>query len=349
MGTNNSILKIPTAATSSEVLSNIVLSPNQKKSVQAQLGLFNESLSTSSMVYLLSWVGRTAFHKMTDAEDLEKKLSNQEASAFITLLNCIAGNISSLQHDQLAVVAWSLGKIKVHDHPIVKACENEIISRGVGTFEYRSVSQFLWGFSKLQAETSQCFGEVEKAILRRELNLADFDVRGLAQTLMAFAVTENGSPDMFKVFLEHILSLDFSLFRNFDMAQIAWSFAKREAEANQLFEKIEEEFFRRSVSTITKGVDLAMLVSAFASAKKGSEALFTAIEMEILNLRNLNGFTHRGLSSTIWALGKAGRTRESVFERLESEVKRRGIKTFTPENRQILIEGFGYAGRQLSI
>lgn len=349
MGTNKIILKIPAATTSSEVSSNIVLSRDEKKSVQAQLRLFNESLSTSSMVYLLSWVGRTAFHKMTDAEDLEKKLSNQEASAFLTLLDCIAGNISNLQHSQLAVVAWSLGKIKVHVHPIVKACENEIISRGVGTFEYRNVSQFLWGFSRLQAETSQCFREVEKAILRRELNLADFDVRGLAQTLMAFAVTDNGSPDMFKLFLEHILSLDFSSFRNFDMTQIAWSFAKRAPETNQLFEKIEEEFFRRNVATITKGVDLAMLLWAFASAKKGSEALFTAIEMEILNLTNFNGFTNGDLSSTIWALGKAGRTRESVFERLESEVKRRGIQTFTLENRETLIEGFGYAGRQMSI
>ena len=345
-GTRKNSLKISSAANSSRNADPITLSQEQKESIPEQLKKFDESLSPKSMLYLLSWVGGTMHRNEIDVKELEKKLSNQEASTFTRLLDCIANNLTQFQNHELAVVVWSLGRIKVFDHRLVKACENEIIARGVGMFDYKSVSQMAWGFSKLNMEKSNVFEEMEKAILRRELNLANFDPRGLAQTIVAFAVTDNGSSELLQVFLESIMARDFSCYGNSDLAQIAWSFAKRDAEADQLFEKIETELFRRGVLNTTRAVDIKMLLWSFSSAKKGSEALFRAFEKVILNLRSFKYFTNSDLSEIIWALGKVGGTSKRVFERLELEIKSREIKAFTTRNRELLTEGYKLAGME---
>lgn len=343
-GTKTNSLKISSAANSTGTAGHIILSEEQKQSIPEQLKIFDESLSPKSMLFLLSWVGRTVHKYGRDMEDLTKKLSSQDASTFMRLLDCIARNLTQLQHHELAVVVWSLARTKVFDHPVVKACENEIISRGVGTFDYMSVSQMAWGFSKLHMEKSNVFEEMEKAILCREVNLADFDSRGIAQTIVAFAVTDNGSSELLQVFLESIMSRDFSSFGNNDLAQIAWSFAKRNAEADQLFEEIETELFRRGVLNTNRAVDIKMLLWSFASAAKGSEALFRAFERLIINLRNFNYFTNSDLSETVWALGKVGATSKSLFDKLEFEIKSREIQTFTTKNRELLMEGYKLAG-----
>ena len=344
-GTNQSILRIPFMAISSEAPGKIILNPEQKQSVLEQLKLFDEALSTKSMVFLLGWVGRTVYRRISEMQELEKESSNQGSSVFIRMLNCIADNISELQHRELAVIAWSLGRIKENRHPLMKACEKEIISRGLGTFDYKSVSQIALGFSLVRWGKSSVFEEMENAVLRGDLQLADFDVRGLAQTVAAFAITENGSPELFEVFSQNILSREFSTFQMNDLAQFAWAFAKKEAEADQLFEKIEAELFRRRVSEVVKGADIAMLLWSFAAAKQGSEAFFSAFVNQILKLRNLNGFKQGDLSDTVWALGKAGVTNRQVFDRLELEVERRGIQSFSSKNHRVLMEGLKLAGR----
>lgn len=310
--------KILSVPNSTEASNKIKLNREQKESVPEQLKLYDESLSLRSKVFLLSWVGRTVDQKV-------QELDNQESSALVRLLNCIADGISQLQHRELAVVAWSLAKMKARNHPLIKACENEIISRGLGTFDHRSISQIAWGFSRLDIKNSNIFEEIEKAIISKQLTLAIFDVRGLAQTLVAFVVTNNGSPKLLQIFAEEILSHDFAVFRNKDLVQIVWSFAKRNVKANQLFDKTEAELFRRGVSNINREGEIALLLWSFASAEQKKDDLFRALESQILSLRNLSGFTDRHLKDTIWALEKFGGM--ACIKKLKLEAERRGIES----------------------
>lgn len=318
---NRTVFNIPSALNSSKASGKIVLNRGQKESVSEQLKLYDDSLSVKSMVFLLGWVGRTVNQK---SKDIDKALSNQELSALMRLLSSIECGISQLEHRELAVVVWSLAKMKALHHPLIKVCENEIISRGLGTFDHRSLSQIAWGFSKLHQEKSRVFEEIEKAIMSKELNLAIFDVRGLAQTLVAFGVTNNGSPELFQICAEEILSRDFTIFRNRDLVQIVWSFAKRGAEADSLFDKTEAELFRRGVSNISVGGDIAMLLWSFATAGKKKEDLVRALESQILRLRNLNGFSDRDISDAIWGLERVGGTTGMKILQLEDERRGRG-------------------------
>ena len=344
-GTHPSVLIMQSAANSSGGSERIVLNYQQKKSALELLKVFDEALNVKTMVYLLGWLGRMAYRSFSELDELQKESSNQGRSVFIQLLNCINDNISELEPRELAVVVWSLGRIKEGRHPLIEACEKEILSRGIGTIDCKSVSQIALGFSLLRMRETSVFEEIEKAILCGVLDLAHFDLRGLAQTIVSFVVSDNGSSELFAIFSEHILSREFSTFQNHDLAQFAWSFAKKEVEADHLFEKIESELFRRGISEIVKGSDIGMILWSFASAKQGSQAFFQAFGKQILKLRNLKGFKNGDLSQTIWALATVRITSKEIFDRLEHEAKSRGIKSFNSKDCKMLIEGFTCAGR----
>ena len=338
--------RISSAPISSNPSEKITLNPHQKESVLEQLKLFDESLNIHSVVWLLGWLGRTVYRKVSERDHLEKESADEETSVFIRMLNCVADNISRLQPRELAVVIWSLGRIKEGHHSLITVCEKEILSRGIDTFDYRSVGQIAYGFSLLRMGETSVFKEIENAILCGQLDLATFDLHGLAQTMLSFVITANGSVELFQVFSENIRSREFSTFKNNDLAQFAWSFAKKEFEADQLFEKIESELFRRGVSEIVMGADISMLLWAFATAKQGSDALFKAFEKQVLRLKSLRSFKDGDISQTIWALGKVGVKSEAIYERLEGEVERRGIEGFSTNNRKMVLEGLKYAERE---
>ena len=95
---------------------------------------------------------------------------------------------------------WSLGRIKEGHHSLITVCEKEILSRGIDTFDYRSVGQIAYGFSLLRMGETSVFKEIENAILCGQLDLATFDLHGLAQTMLSFVITANGSVELFQVF-----------------------------------------------------------------------------------------------------------------------------------------------------
>lgn len=339
LATAQSITRIPFALKSTGVSTQIQLNPHQKKSVLAILNMFDEALTTSSMVYLLSSMARLVKKDCNEREKLQMESPEEESSEYTRLLNCITDNISRLESRQLAVIIWSLAKIQERTHPLLKVCEEEILSRGVGTFDYKTASQIVVGLSLLNWTDTSVFGEVEKAILCRQLDIATFNLRSFAQTVVSFAKTDNGSSQLFELFLNEILSCAFSTFHNNDLSHFVWSFAKRGFQADRLFEKTEAELFRRNISTIVKSVDIGTLLWSFASTGNGSMELFSAFG-DLIQTKDIKHFNNNELSQTIWALGKAGVTSDLLFSQFEDEVKKRGIQTFSRNDCEMLLEGF---------
>ncbi|XP_078349319.1 uncharacterized protein LOC144634278 [Oculina patagonica] len=342
LAADQSSIKIPFVLKSTAVSGEIKLDPYHKTSIMALLEVFDETLSIASMVYLLGWMGRIAKKDCTIQEKLHMKSSNKGASVYIRLLNCITNNISTVEPRQLAVIVWSLAKIQERNHPLLQVCEKEILSRGVGTFDYKTVSQVAVGCSLLNWTETSVFSEMEKAILSGQLDITTFDLRAFAQTVVSFAKTDNGSSQLFELFLNVILSCEFSTFHNNDLSHFVWSFAKRGFQADQLFEKTETELFRRNISAIKKSVDIAMLLWSFASTGNGSKDLFRAFE-ELIQSKNIKHFENNELSQIIWALGKAGVPSDKVLTKFEQEVKRRGIQTFSRDDNEMPHKGFRVA------
>lgn len=108
------------------------------------------------------------------------------------LFNCIVDGIFQLQYREFVVVVWFLAKMKVRDYFFIKVCENEIIFRGFGIFDYRSISQIVWGFFRLDIKNLNIFEEIEKVIISKQLIFVIFDVRGFVQIFVVFVVINNG-------------------------------------------------------------------------------------------------------------------------------------------------------------
>lgn len=335
-------MKNPLALKSTGVSGEVKLDPHHKTSILALLKVFDEALSISSIVYILGWMGRVAKKDCTIQDKFQMESSNKEASAYIRLLNCITNNISTVETRQLAVIIWSLARIQERNHPLLQVCEREILSRDVGTFDYRTISQVAVGCSLLNWTETSIFSEMEKAILSGQLDITTFDLRAFAQTVVSFAKTDNGSSQLFELFLNAILSCEFSTFHNNDLSQFVWSFAKRGFQADQLFEKTETELFRRNISAIKKGVDIAMLLWSFASTGNGSKDLFRAFE-ELIRSKDIKHYENNELSQIIWAFGKAGVASDKNLSKFEQEVKRRGIQTFSRDDHEMLLKVFRVA------
>lgn len=331
LAAGQSSTKIPYALKSTGVSWEIKLDPHHKTSIQALLTVFDEALSVSSMVYLLGWMGRIAKRDCTVHDKVQVESLNKEASAYIRLLNCITNNISTVEPRQLAVIIWSLAKIQERNHPLLHVCEKEILSRGVGTFDYRTVSQVAVGFSLLNWRETSVFREMEKAILSGQLDITTFDVQRLAQTVVSFAKTDNGSSQLFELFLSAILSFEFSTISNNDLSQFVWSFAKRGFQADELFEKTEAELFRRNISVLKKSVDIALLLWSFAYTGNGSKDFFQSFE-ELIRNKDITRFENDELRQIIWAFWKAGVASDIVLSKFEEEVKRRGNQTFSRDD-----------------
>lgn len=327
LATCYSSTKIPFVRKCTGVSHEIQLDSHHKTSVLALLKVFDEELSVQSMVYLLGWMGRIAKKDRSLQDKLRIDSSKEEASAYIRLLDCITSNISTVEPQQLAVIVWSLAKIQERNHPLLKVCEKEILSRGIGTFDYRSVSQIAVGLSLLDRRERSVFSEIEKAILNGQLDITTFDLKAFSLTVVSFAKTGNGSSKLFECFLNAILSREFSTFRNKDLSQFVWSFAKRAVQADKLFEETEKELFRRNISAIKKSADIAMLLWSFASTGNGSKGLFRTFE-ELLQCKYIKGFENNELSQIIWALKKAGVASDTVLSKFEEELKRRVIQRF---------------------
>lgn len=344
LATSQGSTKVPFALMASGGSCGVKLGPHEKRSILALLKTFDEALSTSEMVYLLGWAGRIAKRDPNVQDKLQMESCNgEDASAYIRLLNCIMNNISTLEPRQLAVIIWSLAKIQERNHPLLKVCEKEILSRGIGTFDDRTVSQVAIGFSLLNWKETSVFEQMEKAILSGQLDITTFDLGRFAQTVVSFAKTDNGSSQLFELFSNEILSREFSNFQINDLSQFVWSFAKRGFQADQLFEKTEAELFRRNISVINKSVDIATLLWSFASMGNGSKDLLKAFE-EHIRSKDIKYFQNDELIQIMWALGKAGVACDVVLRKFEEEVKScTGIKTFCSYDQEMLLKGFKVA------
>lgn len=319
------------------------------KTVEEQLGLF-ESVKNSAnivnrvtMLFNISEIAERDREQRLVLEHEREVLQQGHNSTYMELLESISKEISECQPRELANVLFALGKIGEKDHRLVHVCEEEILSCDILAFKHAEICQIVNGCKNLNLTSSDIFSKFQDAVLDGRVNIKDFESCVLDTILLSFAKTGNGSVKLFNVFLDEILSRDFSKFNIFDLTAFVWSYAKKELESNRLFDLVEEEILRRGMSDFCIA-DIIQILWAFAKASKGSKQLFYQFDIELV-LRGLEGFNNAELLEIVWSFSKRNVTKAKVFELIENEIFERGVHNFHTHQLVLILWSFVSAQR----
>ena len=261
---------------------------------------------------------------------------------------------------------WALGKIEEKEHTLVDICEKEILSHGIAAFDNAGICQIVNGCANLNLRTSRIFGNVQEAILNGRLKIEDFEDRGLRGMLLSFCKTENGSAEMFDIFLKEIFCRDISKYQPRELTNLMWALGKIEEKEHELVDVCEKEILSRGIvafnntgicqivngcanlnlrtSRIFGNVQEAILngrlkiedfedrelwgmLLSFCKTKNGSAEMFGVVLQEILS-RDISKCQPQNLANLMWALGKIEEKEHKLVEVCEKEILSRGIVAF---------------------
>ena len=320
------------------------------KTVEDELELFANVKNSAFIVNRVTMLYNIAKiverdQKQKQVLDQEKEKSQQgQSSAYMELLESISRDISKCQSRHLANVMWALGKIEEKDHKLVEVCEKEILSRDISIFNNADICQIVHGCANLNLTTSGIFGKLKEAILNQgQVHIRDFDNQLLSAVLLSFAKTDNGSDELFEVFLEEILSRDFLKVDTRALAAFVWSFAKKEFISDKLFKRVEEEILRRETTDL-KGGEFIQLLRGFSTVERGNNVLFNFLDRELV-LRGVERFDNAALLEIVWCFGKRKVTKAKVFDLVRKELFFRGVHKFQIHELVLILFSFVSAQR----
>lgn len=315
-----------------------------RRTVQEQLEFYEswkDRASLTNRITMLHHIAKIIQKHRDEAEVLQKerqKVMNGEESAYIEILDFIADNILSCKSQGLANVLWSLGKLKEHDHRLVKVCEKEILLHDVAFFYKAEICQILTACTELKLKDSRVFKRVEKAILNGKIKISRCEKRQIAGILTSFVKMGYGSEDFYKAFEAEIEERGLKPFHNGEITQILRAFAIMNIFSDSVFNKAEEEILRRSPFKLLR-TELVAILRAFAMAGKGSEELFTAFDNEIVT-RRVKDYYSFPLCWVIWAFATRGMISCRVFRVVAQEIYQRGLNNL--ENGELALCLYSY-------
>ena len=320
------------------------------KTVKEQLDLFDSIKNSANIVNRVTALYSIA--KITGRDGNQRRVLEQEKgksrqgsnNVYLELLDSISKDIDKCQPRGLANVMWSLGNLEEKDHELVQICERAILSRDIETFGNANISQIVSGCINLDLKATEISSMLQESIREGQLRVSIFDCQLLAAMLMLFANSDGCAVELFGIFLEEILSRDFSVIGSSDLALFVWSFAKKELNADTLFERVEEEILRRGTANLERR-DVFQILWAFSKARKGGKQLFNIMDNE-LNLRGVGGFKNSDLSQVVWSFATRDARNAKVFDLVKNEVFNRGVGMFQVHHLVLILYSFVVAQRQ---
>ena len=274
-------------------------------------------------------------------EDINR-VSPGENGLFVELLDHILEHISESSSNGLASVIWSLGKIGslvfgAEIHALVQACEQEILSRDITTFNAKAINQILAGLASFHLKRSKFFDEVQSAILAEKIKISDFENQGLVGSLWSFSQTGNGSCDLFELYLDEVYVRGMSSFKPFELFQLVFAFANKGIKADQkLFSHAEQEIVQMEIDSFSN-MDIFLVLKSFANRKsdKSHEPVFMHMDREFAKhgVKKLSAFL---LSNILWCFTKEGMYHAKVYDIVAEEILNRDLSAFHKYLPQLL-------------
>lgn len=315
-----------------------------RPTVKEQLEFYKswkDRASLTNRITMLHHMAKIVQKHRVQAHFLQKekeKVLHGEECAYFEILDFIADNIHACKAQGLANVLWSLGKLKEHDHRIVKVCLQEILFHDVAFFYKAEVCQILNGLTELKVKDSPVFKRVEEAIVNGKIKIKRCENRQIAGILTSFIKMGYGSEDFFKMFEDEIVERGLIEFHNGELTQILRAFAIMDIPSDGLFKRAEEEILRRSPFKLRR-TEMVVILRAFAMTDKGSEKLFAACDYEIVT-RRVTDYYSLPLCWIIWAFATRRMTNFRVFKVAAREIYQRGLNNL--ENDELALCLFSY-------
>ena len=252
-------------------------------------------------------------------------------SLFLDLAHQILEHISECSDRDLASIMWSLGKLGApsgRKRALAKACERQILSRDITTFDVLAINQILTGLAALKEKKSQLWTETHSSVLSGEIQISYFDNQALVGVLWGFLNTGNGSQEFFQLFREEIYSRGMSTFDGTQLSQLVFTFARKGIEANKLYSHVEQQVLQVGLNGFCN-MKVFLVLWAFANCRSGRsyKQLFSQIDRELVS-HGVEGFKNSDLSHIVWCFSKVGAYNAKVYDVIKEEVLVRGLDTF---------------------
>ena len=289
--------------------------------VREQLKFFTEAKYVAETVNKIAILYSIA--KIIEGDEAQKEVLQQQQSTYMELLDSISKEVSKCLPQNVATLMWALGVNQVKHPKLFHLCEKKVLSQGTSVFDNKNIYQILSGCANLNMARSEIFRKFQDAILNGQVKICDSEIHQLSGIIVSFATTENGSIELFEAFLEEILSRDFAMINSYALAEFVWSFAKKEVEADELFDRVEEEIPRRATADLNKTSFITKVLWAFGKAGKGSKQFFDYVDSELSSL-GVERFNNVALLDIIWSFGKRTFTKAMVFDVVKEELLKRG-------------------------
>ena len=285
-------------------------------------------------------VTNIAMGELEQKELLTSELSqNGKNSLFLELLDQITKEISESSERDLAFILWSVGRLidivgEMND--LVHACEAEILSRDLKAFDNAAVNQILTGLAACRKKDSEIWSKVEKSILSGEIKITDFSNAELVGSLMGFSKARSVTSELFEHYREAIESHKMPSFKDFELSQMVFAFAKKGVEAEKLYSYTEQEILLRGIKGFLDK-NLFLIPWAFANYKSNRryDQIFQLIDEEFF-LRGVQGCSNGVISNLVWCFSKVGLCDAEIFDVVKNEVLVRGVESFHRDYPQLL-------------
>ena len=317
------------------------------KTVKEQLELFEKIKNSADIVNRVTMLHSIA--KITESNGNQSQVLKQEKgksiqalnTAYSTLLDSISKDIAKCQPRELANVMWALGKLEEKNHELVQVCEKAILSRGVTAFGNADICQIVSGCVNLDLTATEISSTLQESIRNGQLKLSNFNNRVLSSVLMLFAKSDGCAVE---VFLGRNSIKRLLVEESADLALFVWPFAKKELNADTLFDRVEEEIVRRGTGNLERRQNVQILW-AFSRAEKGGTQLFHIMDRE-LALRGVERFDNSALLQIVWSFATRDVTNAKVFDLVKDEVFNRGVGMFKTHELVLILYSFVFAQRQ---
>ena len=317
-------------------LNNIILAMND---IPELLGLFANFKNSPPMVQRnRSTVLRSIAKIVHRAGRQRAKLIQQfqGKQEFDSLLDHLLLDICHSTEQDLAHITWSLGKLGEKNHPLIEACEKEILSLKITSFSLASLNQILGGFASLNMKNTKFFETALKAMLKKDICISDFENKGLVGSLWSLSKTGNGSVALFELYRREIEARDISTFQDFELCLLAYVFAKQGLKVKKLFSYVEEKIFHEGLVSFTN-VDMVLVLCAFAMHRHDGtySHLFNCLDTELIS-RGIHSFSNSELAHIVWSFTKEGVKEAKVYNAVKEEILQRGLEGFRNHLSQLL-------------
>ena len=197
---------------------------------------------------------------------------------------------------------------------------------------------------RLRAVVSE---HLERHIIDRT---SDYGAYSLASCAHKLAKIQMGNNSTFQAIEEEAI-IKLKDFNPRGLANLLWAFATAEVKAPKLFEAVDAHLQRHpGLVKKSNAHDFSNLLWAFATARVKAPRLFEAVAGRIeANPSLLGDFTAQGFSNVMWAYATAGEPAPKLFRLVNAHLEARLqsqpilLRGFTPQNFSMLLWAFATA------